>query len=67
MSPLEKLFELLYDLNFNIKNFVIENQKYNLEMIVVKSQIKITVQKMLKDVNTEIDKIENLKKAGTYV
>ena len=67
MSPLEKLFELLYDLNFNIKNFVIENQKYNLEMIVVKSQIKITVQKMLKDVNTEIDNIENLKKAGTYV
>ena len=36
-------------------------------MIVIKSQIKITIQKMLKDVYVEIDKIENMKKAGTYI
>lgn len=58
---------MLQVMHQNLKEHVIDNQKYNLEMIQVRSLIKNMTMKLMQNTLKGVVEIEKQKKDGTYV
>ena len=66
-QKVKNLHTCLNLMNDRFKNLIIEYHKHNLEVIIIRSTIKMQLANMMKEVMKQISEIEKQKGEGTYV